>query len=181
MKTLDFTSQAPVPVPDDTKFLAKVDKLSKEITSLFSSITGIRRKLKSERMKAGQLLLELREHFAVKDKNGAALRGPRGGAFCKHCTAQGWNLGTCYSYIAEVEGRKPHSPVRLDYWAKMNRQMKQTAAPRKIHILQKAIEHMIELYKIPVTFTLTPIVTPRLKPGPKPTVKVAVPKATETK
>jgi len=156
MKTVDFTSQEPVPVPDTSKRDAALALLSPKINDLFASLKLQKRQIKAARIETGKLLIKVRDMFGVRNDTGKRFAsGKTGGTFCQYVEKQGWNLGTCYQYIAEAEG-KPKPVVREAYWQAFNRKMKKATDRQKINFLRQACAHLITLYKIPATVVVQP-------------------------
>lgn len=137
--------------------MATIESLTSEIKDLFASITTQRRLLKEEQIKAGHLLIQLRNQFGVKTKTGDSrfVRGKNGGTFCAHVLAQGWNLSMVYNYIAMAEGKEPNSPVRVQFWQTFNKDIKKAKTEaRKIALLKKAVAHIVKLYGIESKITV---------------------------
>lgn len=132
-----------------------VAALTGKIKTLVADIAQRGRLLKADRIKAGHLLIQLRDKFTSRNKDGAVLRGPQGGTFCAHLLAHGLNLGSCYGYIALAEGRVDGAvPVRVAYWQKFNLQMKVATPRQRVALLKKAVRHICKLYKIQADVTV---------------------------
>jgi len=131
-----------------------IQSITSEIKSLLADLSTRTRKLKEDRIKAGQLLIQLRDKFSVKNSEGTVLRGPKGGSFCAHLLANGLNLGQCYGFIALAEGKNPNSTVRVQFWQTFNKKMKKASDKQKLALLKKAVAHIVKLYAVKATVTV---------------------------
>lgn len=154
MDTTDFVSREPVPVPDATKDILAIDRLTKEISQLFATIKTQKRLVREQQLKVGGLLMKLREMFGVKNKKGGFV-GSHRGTFCSHIAKQGWNLGTVYNYISLVDGKMKKDVVRIAFWQQMNTKMKKATPAFRVTLLKQCIGHLVTLYKIPAAVVVT--------------------------
>lgn len=134
--------------------MSTIAQLTTKIKADIGKLVAYKRKLKEERVAVGKLLLELRSKFGVENTNGG-FRGSRKGSFCKHLEDNGLNLGMCYAYMREAEGKPASYTARVDYWQKFNTKAKKASGAQKIVMLRAAIQHLVKLYKIPAVVTVT--------------------------
>ena len=134
-----------------------IQALTSEIKTQMADVASRTRLLKEDRIKIGHLLIQLREKFGVKNQTGKKFAsGKTGGSFCAHLLANGLNLGTCYDYIAQAEGKQEGATiVRVQFWQTFNKQMKKSSPKQKIALLKKAVAHIVKLYGVKATVSVT--------------------------
>jgi len=137
-----------------TKTSNQIEVIATQIGQILDQITTNKRLLLAQRREAGQLLIKLRNEFSIMNRNGT-YRGSHKGSFCAYIRSKNWNVATCYEYIRLVEGREP-TKVKEAYWQGVNRKMKKASEPQKIILLKQAANHLIKLYDIKATVTVSP-------------------------
>lgn len=130
-----------------------IEALTAQAKRLCASIASRSRLLHEDRIKAGNLLIALRDKFSTKGKDGKPLRGAKGSTFAAHLLANGIPIATAYSYIAAAEGKQYGvAPNRVQYWLKLNTQMKKATEQQKVALLKKAVAHIVKLYGVKAVF-----------------------------
>jgi hypothetical protein len=132
-----------------------IGALTSQAKEIMASIASRSRLLKSDRVKAGKLLIALRGKFSVHNKNGKVVRGAKGSTFVAHLKANSIPIPTAYSYIAAAEGKSYGvAPNRVQFWLKLNTQMKKSTPAQKVLLLKQAVAHLVKLYAVDAVFTV---------------------------
>jgi hypothetical protein len=129
--------------------MSSIGTLTKEIVRLAGSIAAGTRRLKAERIKAGKLLIRLRACFGRRNSTGG-YRGSRLGTFCSYLKANGINVSSAYSWIAEASGKNGDRHVVRNTLSRiLSRLGRATSTARKLVALRSAVRFLVKEYEIP--------------------------------
>lgn len=135
-----------------------LDSLQTQAVLLYGDIERRTRRLASDRLRLGKLLLRIRAQYAKQQ--GGMRRGIRGGEFCKWLKSAGFNASMAYQYIhlaekGEWQSGKQASRRRIVYWQNFAKKMKAAKDNRaKVKLLQHAVVYLVGTYEIDAKVTV---------------------------